>query len=272
MRLISERVLSTKLRLLFTSAERKTLKLFLLNFGDPDVIAYQAYEILTPWFDIETRYNQTILYETTKAMQNGRKSTIDLINLQREPLGQLRQVDFSPEIYSNLRRQTFTASQHTLNRVKNNIMTILSDGYQKGLGIKEVERNLIKEFTRLRGFEAQRIARTEINSAQNMGNYQTLQDFDVEYQQWWTGQDNRVRETHRELHGMITRVGTIFPNGLFHPGDRTGPIKEWINCRCTGVPYLMPLGFMAPLGMTTFYETDIIPVPDFKIPEIRIKL
>lgn len=34
----------------------------------------------------------------------------------------------------------------------------------------------------------------------------------------------------------------------------------------------MPLGFMAPLGMTTFYETDIIPVPDFKIPEIRIKL
>lgn len=272
MRLLAEKALSNKLKGLFTSAERNTLRLFLKNYGDPDIIAYQAYEILTPWFDIETQYNQTILYETTKAMRNGRKSTIDLINLQREPLGQLRQVDFSPEIYSNLRRQTFIASQHTLNRVKNNIMTILSDGYRDGLGIKEVERNLIKEFSKLKGYEAQRIARTEINSAQNMGNYQTLQDFDVNYQQWWTGQDARVRDSHKEIHGQITRVGNAFSNGLLYPGDRTGPIKEWINCRCTGVPYLMPLGFMAPLGMTTFYETDIIPVPDFKIPEIRIKL
>lgn len=267
MRLLAEKALSNKLRGLFTSAERNTLRLFLKNYGDPDVIAYQAYEILTPWFDIETQYNQTILYETTKAMRNGRKSTIDLINLQREQSKVLRLVDFSPEIYSNLQRQTFIASQHTLNRVKNNIMTILSDGYRDGLGIKEVERNLIKEFSKLKGYEAQRIARTEINSAQNMGNYQTLQDFDVNYQQWWTGQDARVRDSHKEIHGQITRVGNAFSNGLLYPGDRTGPIKEWINCRCTGVPYLMPLGFMAPPGMVTFKESDIIPIPGFEVPE-----
>ena len=48
-----------------------------------------------------------------------------------------------------------------------------------------------------------------------------------------------------------------------YPGDMNGSIEEWINCRCTTVPYLMPLGFMAPPGVSYFYESDIIPIPGF---------
>ncbi len=270
LRLAAEKALAGKIKAQFTAAEKATLKKFLALYGDPDILSFQAREILEPWYKIETKYNDTILYENTKALRNGRISTLDLINLQLNRSEQYRLFDFSPRIYTNLKMQTFVASQYTLERVRQNITGILAQGYQEGLGIKDVGRNLNKEFTKLKGFEANRIARTEINSAQNMGNFETLIDYDINYHQWWTGQDARVRDSHKEIHGQITKVGSKFTNGLMHPGDRTGSIKEWINCRCTNVPYLMPLGFMAPPGMVTFKESDIIPIPGMTIDKLPL--
>jgi len=56
------------------------------------------------------------------------------------------------------------------------------------------------------------------------------------------------------------RVGEPFSNGLYYPGDRSGgdgTIREWINCRCRLVPFLMPEGKMAPIGKNWFYEGDL---------------
>ncbi len=265
MRLAAEKALAGKIQAQFTAAEKATLKKFLALYGDPDILSFQVREILDPWYKLEPRYNDTILYENTKALRNGRKSTVNLINIQKNKNEQLRLFDFDRSIYNNLRNQTFTASAHTMERVRQDIMKNVAQSYSEGLGIKDAARNLNKKFTALNGYEANRIARTEINSAQNVGNYQTLIDYDINYQQWWTGQDARVRDSHRALHAMITKIGNKFPNGLLHPGDRSGSIKEWIHCRCTIVPYLMPLGFMAPPGMNVFRESDIIPIPGMTI-------
>lgn len=238
-----------------------------MTLGNPnDILSFQVQEILKPLFDIEPVYNQTVLTANQRAFQNGRKSTIDLFNMQIERKVTL--FDFDPKIYTNLQNQTFIASQRTLDRVGNNIMNNVAKSYQNGLGIKDAARNLKKEFRQLKGFEANRIARTEINSAQNAGAYQTYYDYGIEYHQWWTGQDARVRDSHKSMQGEIVKVGNTFSNGLLRPGDRTGPIKEWINCRCTTVPYLMPLGFMAPMGRSNFKESEITLIPHFEIPKI----
>lgn len=56
------------------------------------------------------------------------------------------------------------------------------------------------------------------------------------YKVWKTMQDNRVRETHRELEGQKRLIGQEFtsPSGarLQYPGDPTAPIGERIFCRC----------------------------------------
>lgn len=259
--------MSDQLKQIFTSAEKKALRLF-LKLGNPnDLLSFQAQEILRPFFESEARYAETLLKANQQALMNGRRNTVDLLNIIADKKYVL--FDFDERIYNNLRNQTFMATTTTMERIKKNVMNNLARSYQEGLGIKDASRNLQKEFNKLHTFEADRIARTEINSAQNSGAYQTYQDYDINYHQWWTGQDARVRDTHRALQGDIVKVGTPFSNGLLRPGDKTGLIREWIHCRCTSVPYLMPLGYMAPVGQSSFRESDIIPIPDFKIPNIE---
>lgn len=266
MRLAAENALAGKLSKLFSQAEKDTLELFLKHAGDPDALQFQARAILQPLYDMEPVYTDTILYDNIKTFTQARESTVNLINAQLIKSKQLTLTDFNQDIYTQLANETFTASAKTMARVRDNITGVLAQSYQDGWGVKDTTRRLGKEFTQLRTFESQRIARTEINSAQNQGAFQTYNDYNIEYHQWWSGQDSRVRNSHRQLHGQIVQVGKPFENGLLYPGDRAGRIKEWINCRCTTVPYLMPLGFMAPMGKPYFYDGQIVRIPNFEVP------
>lgn len=52
---------------------------------------------------------------------------------------------------------------------------------------------------------------------------------------WVSMEDERVRPTHRLADGQIVDLGDRFAVGegtLAHPGDMSGPVSEWINCRC----------------------------------------
>lgn len=165
---------------------------------------------------------------------------------------------------AKLEKDTFNASQKTLTRVDKDINNILVDSYREGVGYKEVGRRLTKKFNQLQTFEAERIARTETHSAHELGTMQAFEDLDVEYLQWDAHLDNRVRETHEEINGEIIPLGGTFSNGLKYPGDKNGPIKEWINCRCHGVPYILPPGAIAP-NMPYFRESDLIYVNQPKL-------
>lgn len=165
---------------------------------------------------------------------------------------------------AKLEKDTFNASQKTLSRVDKDINNLLVDSYQEGVGYKEVGRRLTKKFNQLKTFEAERIARTETHSAHELGTMQAFEDLDVEYLQWDAHLDNRVRETHEEINGEIIPLGGTFSNGLKYPGDKNGPIKEWINCRCHGVPYILPPGTIAP-NMPYFRESDLIYVNQPKL-------
>lgn len=179
-----------------------------------------------------------------------------------------------PTIRYNLNNKVFQASTHTMNRVDNLIMTNLSESYSDGVGIEEAKNRLTVKYSGLKGYEAERIARTEINGAQNDGAFDSYSELGNEYHQWWTAQDERVRNgdrgtaNHRILHGKIVKVGSTFSNGLLYPGDRQGSVSEWINCRCTTVPFIMPLGKMAPPNMTEFTEDDLIDIPGWQTPDL----
>ena len=156
--------------------------------------------------------------------------------------------------------KTFIASKRTLARVSASINQIITTGYTSGKGINVVASLLQTRFQQLETWEAKRIARTEIHNAHNNAIMKTYETLDVEYTQWIAADDDRTRESHVEVDREIIRLGDEYSNGLKYPGDTDGPIEEWINCRCSNAPFVMPYGYMAPPGMEQFREEDLIPI------------
>lgn len=132
----------------------------------------------------------------------------------------------------------FTASQKLLERVVGDVKGVLRDGFQQGLGTREIGDRLRDVIRGISSRQAENIARTEVNSAANTGNFLAADASGLDYGQWLTANDQRVRPTHIAQHGMVVRKGERFPDGLLHPGDRSGtPVGEWINCRCAWAVY-----------------------------------
>jgi GNAT superfamily N-acetyltransferase len=177
-------------------------------------------------------------------------------------------LDYTDAFFTNLAQHVWEASATTMARVTEEVMTLLADQYSQGKGIKEAGRAVQQKFSSLKAYEAKRIARTEINYAQNLGTVEYLKAQGVGYVQWWTALDDRVRgnkprdrSDHVALHGLIAPLqGGQFPNGLAYPGDRSGGISEWVNCRCTAVAWFMPPGKTAPAGLTYFTEADLVDI------------
>ena len=160
----------------------------------------------------------------------------------------------------DLLERVFIASQATLARVDTSIKTLLTEGYQSGKGINYVSNLLVKRFDQLQTWEAKRIARTEIHNSHNTAVMDTYQELGVEYTMWISaGDDGRTRDSHLEVDGEIIPVGGTYSNDLKFPGDTDGDPSEWINCRCSNAPYVIPYGYAAP-PFSPFREEDLIKI------------
>ncbi|MBM7623726.1 minor capsid protein [Sporohalobacter salinus] len=157
---------------------------------------------------------------------------------------------FSEEVVENIKNKYAEYANETLARMQATVRDILTKGYKEGKGIDKVVDNLSKEFKQIEDYKLERIARTEINSAQNLGKQQSLRDNKVEYKQWITAGDSRVRGNsaddeadHTMMHGQVVKRNEYFEHlqegwQLKYPGDRSGRIETWIHCRCTHRPYI----------------------------------
>jgi SPP1 gp7 family putative phage head morphogenesis protein len=146
-----------------------------------------------------------------------------------------------------------------MNRLIGDVMDNLRQSYEEGYGYNKAAERLEDVFTNMETSELEMVARTEIAGHENLGMHEANIELGVEYEKWKTARDADVRDSHQDLEGQIVRVGDRFSNGLEYPGDRSGSIEEWINCRCTLMPFLMPEGYTAPSGMDYFYESDLVP-------------
>ncbi|GLB58669.1 phage head morphogenesis protein [Cytobacillus sp. NCCP-133] len=193
--------------------------------------------------------------DTKQAAQLGRNRTVS--HLQNKGLS-IQHNPMPDRVMRMISEHTFEASSRTMSNVVGNVMDSLASSYADGLGIDDAAARLGDTFQNMKQNELTRIARTEINSFQNLGVYETNKELGVKYHQWISASDSRTRHSHKEINGEIVEIGKPFSNGLLHPGDRSGPIEEWINCRCRLVPYLMPEDMAAPVGKDYFYEKDLV--------------
>ena len=165
----------------------------------------------------------------------------------------------NPEVSSKLEKYKFEASEKTKARVNNEINEILATGYREGWGPRDVAKKIEQKFTNLKGYEARRIAQTEINTTRNFVQYNRLVEDEMEYKIWHSAHDSRTRKSHLKVDEEIVPINERFSNGLMYPGDKDGPVEEWVNCRCSHAAFIMPLGYTAP-NFFPFTEDDLVKV------------
>jgi len=91
---------------------------------------------------------------------------------------------------------------------------------------------------------ASMIARTELTQARNNAAFQSYQDRGTQFKMWVSFHDDRTRESHRDLDGVVIPVDDLFvwdseASGIVSalaPGDGSLPPGERINCRCRIAP------------------------------------
>lgn len=160
-----------------------------------------------------------------------------------------------------LKTHNMKLSQRTRVRITEKVRDILTINETKGSNARIIGELIKQEFNTLAKYESERLARTEIMKSHNMAKNDEIQNNDlIDYVQWLATEDERTRESHAELNGIIIRKGDIFPNGCEYPGDPNGEAEEVINCRCTLLPYIPEIGMIAPPGMDCFTESDFIPI------------
>lgn len=177
-----------------------------------------------------------------------------------------KELFFKPnaKVSKRLKTYKFEASEHTKSRVTDEINKTLGEAYREGWGRENVTKRIQQKFNDLATWESRRIAVTEVNSARNLAHYNQLIEDNIAYHKWIPSKDEKVRDSHK-MHpkgvgGEIVPVGERFSNGLLRPGDKEGgPIKEWVNCRCTTVAFIIPLGYEAP-SFFPFFEEDLVKV------------
>ena len=279
----NEQQLTLELSEYFKNVEEEVQKL-LQEYGQTEILLQgQLNIILSPIKASHEEYYNIIKKHILREYDLGTKEGDRLVQLNNpeivvaEIVNEIRRNNlFGTLQYTEERllNKTFTASQQTLNRIDENINTILTEGYKSGLGIDHVGNEITKRFQQLRTWESKRIARTEIHGAHNEGIMKSYETLGVEYTQWIAHIDGRTRVSHgghpkgkavsHSSTGSVNReiipFGGTYSNGLQYPGDTSGPIEEWINCRCSNAPFVMPKGMMAPPGRGQFREEDLIPI------------
>ena len=231
--------------------------------GQVDLITKPISEAQAEYYLILQKYDK-------REYQLGIREAERLVKLSKKPIAEkaikprlFKRLDLFATLRGaeqDLLDKVFIASQATLERVDTSIKTLLTEGYQSGKGINYVANLLVKRFDQLQTWEAQRIARTEIHNSHNTAVMDTYQELGVEYTMWISaGDDGRTRDSHLEVDGEIIPVGGTYSNGLKFPGDTDGPIEEWINCRCSNAPYVIPYNYTAP-PYSPFREEDLIKI------------
>ena len=194
-------------------------------------------------FEIPFREMRTVIAdESVKGAELGRQLTFeDLL----EAGIKIDFKQFSDEVRKKLWEKSYEFSEETFSKIEGEFVQTLAKGYEEGLGIDEVAKNLREDFKNLRDYRLRTIARTEIQGAQNEGANETMREYGVRYKQWLTVDDDRVRGNnpkdeydHVYLHGQVVEFDEPYSNGMMYPGDRSGDIGDWINCRCRERPYI----------------------------------
>lgn len=115
----------------------------------------------------------------------------------------------------------------------------LSEGYDAGETMGQLAGRVKQVLRTENDSRAVTIAVTETHTAFNVARTAQFEAAGVEYKEWLSAGDSRVRADHAEMDAVVMPMSQPFtlPDGteLMHPCAEGGPAGQVINCRCISV-------------------------------------
>jgi len=185
-----------------------------------DTFKYASIEEITNYFDATWALGLSIAFKTIK------KDNPELKNI----LPTQRTENINSIMRSGIGDKIVGATDD----MKKDLKRVLQEGILTGTNptttAKEFKKYVTEDFTNKYKNRLQVIVQTETGNIIGQANIREMEDSGVvEYQQWITAQDSRVRPKHR-INGEVVKLGGVFSNGLSYGGQE-------IMCRCDTVPY-----------------------------------
>lgn len=219
-------------------------------------------ETIESALDGMTKYLTSVSGEIATDSRNRMRSILEKLGFK------VSAGDFPQVVRHKLQDLTFRGSTIMNNRIKRQVMETINLGRDIGQTVGEIVENL-KPIVDLQDWQLRRIVNTEIDSASNASQFETMLEGGMEYKQWLNVGDLWVRESHLPpLHGEIKPVNELFSNGLMFPHDRRGRIEEWINCS-TGDALIESIG-EAKRIFKRFYKGKLVSVKTAKGNEFTV--
>jgi SPP1 gp7 family putative phage head morphogenesis protein len=112
------------------------------------------------------------------------------------------------------------------------------EGITKGESIDDLATRLRGKFTMLSKERSTRIALTETTASYEMARQEGFIEAGVEWKEWLSSRDDRVRDAHQAADGQVVAAEAPFMvHGvpMMHPGAYGAPAELVVNCRCLAI-------------------------------------
>jgi hypothetical protein len=153
---------------------------------------------------------------------------------------QIKDIEFSPfEEFIRAWVATYGAKRidDMTKTTQSMLAKLVQQAIDEGMGVAKAQALIRSKFTDMSKIRAERIARTEIVSASNLGSIEAARSTGLTLQKnWLSTRDKRVREAHEDADGQPADLNGYFivdGEELAYPGDIEGSPGNVISCRCS---------------------------------------
>lgn len=123
---------------------------------------------------------------------------------------------------------------------RDQLIETIREGIEAAESYQEIVGRVVGVYEDLRGYRAERIARTEVLRSLNFGSWVAYKQSGVVVEkEWLATMDDRVRDAHSQADGQRVGIDESFNVGgeeLMYPVDPAGSATNTIHCRCTTIP------------------------------------
>ena len=143
------------------------------------------------------------------------------------------------KVEERIRNRDFEFADDYAQRMESEVRDVLDRGLEEGKTVSEVQQDLRDKADEFSDYQAERIARTEMNRASAEAQREfAVQHADKYVLRWITSEDDRVRPGHKKMHGKWRRPSEnwLVPYKAGEVEEAVqGDSKYGINCRCSEV-------------------------------------